>query len=192
MVAVSVRFLTTPMSDESVRYYEPKVFITEADIHARVKELAEKINSEYGNQELTVICLLKGSILFFNDLLKHLKMPVLCEFLGLSSYGSHAQSSGEVKVTLDLGEPLLGKHVLIVEDIVDTGLTLSYTLDYLQMRKPSSLKIATLLFKPDALKVKSLKLDYVGFEIPNRFVVGYGLDYAEKFRGLPYIGVIET
>ena len=180
------------MSDSLVRYYEPTVFIAETDLKVRVKELADKINADYGNQEIIAICTLKGSIVFFSDLIKHLKMPVVCEFLGLSSYGAAAQSSGEVKVTLDLSEPMLGKHVLVVEDIVDTGLTLSYTLEYLGVRKPASLKTVSLLFKPEALKATSLKLDYVGFEIPNRFVVGYGLDYAEKFRALPYIGVIET
>jgi hypoxanthine phosphoribosyltransferase len=173
-----------------VKYYEPEVFLSEAVIQKRVLELAEELNKKYGDQEVTAICTLKGSVVFFKDLLSHLKMPVLCEFLGLSSYGVSSTSSGEVKVTLDLSEPILGKHVLIIEDIVDTGLTLSYTLDYLKMRKPASLETVTLLFKPEALKAPNLKLDYVGFEIPNKFVVGYGLDYAEKFRGLPYIGAI--
>ena len=178
------------MSDE-VKYYEPKVYIPEADIKVRVRELAEKINEEFGNQEVTVICTLKGSIIFFADLIRHLRMPVVCEFLGMSSYGNHTTSTGEVKVTLDLNEPLIGKNVIIVEDIVDSGLTLSYMLDYLKVRKPAVVKSAALLFKPDALKT-SLSIDYVGFQIPNKFVVGYGLDYAEKFRGLPYIGVIES
>ena len=173
-----------------VKYYEPEVYLTEAKIKARVRELADQINAEYGSNEITAICTLKGSIVFFSDLLKHLKMPVVCEFLGLSSYGSQTESSGEVKVTLDLNEPLLGKHVLIIEDIVDSGLTLQYMVDYLGVRKPASLKTAALLFKPEALKVPALKINYLGFEIPNKFVVGYGLDYAEKFRGLPYIGVI--
>ena len=118
-------------------------------------------------------------------------MPVVCEFLGMSSYGNHTTSTGEVKVTLDLNEPLIGKHVIVIEDIVDTGLTLSYIIDYLKMKKPSSIKTAALLFKPEALKAQGLKIDYIGFEIPNHFVVGYGLDYAEKMRALPYIGIIE-
>jgi hypoxanthine phosphoribosyltransferase len=182
------------MSDPStpVKYYEPAVYIAEAHIKTRVRELADKINADYGNQEITAICTLKGSIVFYTDLLRHLKMPVVCEFLGLSSYGAQTHSTGEVKVTLDLNEPLLGKHVLIVEDIVDSGLTLAYMVDYLNVRKPASLKTASLLFKPEALKAPNLKIDYVGFEIPSKFVVGYGLDYAEKFRGLPYIGVIES
>ncbi len=170
----------------------PEVYISEADIKVRVREIAEKINLEYGKQEITVICTLKGSIIYFADLIRHLKMPVVCEFLGLSSYGNHTASSGEVKVTHDLSEPLLGKHVLVVEDIVDTGLTLSYMLSNLRMRKPASLKTTAFLFKPEALKVSDLKIDYIGFEIPNKFVVGYGLDYAEKYRGLPYIGVLNS
>ena len=174
-----------------VKYFEPPVYIAEADIKARVRELAQKINAEYGMQEITAICTLKGGIVFFTDLLRHLKMPVVCEFLGVSSYGNHTESTGEVKVTLDLNEPLSGRHVLVVEDIVDTGLTHSYLQDYLKMKKPASVKTAALLFKPEALKTPDLKIDYIGFEIPNRFVVGYGLDYAEKFRGLPYIGTLE-
>jgi len=178
-------------SNPEVKYFEPPVYLSEADIRARVRELAQKINDEYGNEEITAICTLKGSVVFFTDLLRHLKMPVSCEFLGVSSYGNHTESTGEVKVTLDLNEPLNGRHVLIVEDIVDTGLTLSYLLDYLRAKKPASIRTAALLFKPQALKVKSLQIDFIGFEIPNRFVVGYGLDYAEKFRGLPYIGTLE-
>jgi hypoxanthine phosphoribosyltransferase len=180
------------MSDEnpSVTYFEPPVYISETDIAARVRELAQKINETYGNQEITAICTLKGSVVFYSDLLRHLKMPVVCEFLGVSSYGNHTESTGEVKVTLDLNEPLTGRHVLIIEDIVDTGLTLAYLHSTLKVRNPASLRTAALLFKPEALKTPELKIDYVGFEIPNRFVVGYGLDYAEKFRGLPYIGTL--
>jgi hypoxanthine phosphoribosyltransferase len=156
-----------------------------------VRELAGEINADFGvAEEVTAICTLKGGVVFFADLVRQLKMPVVCEFLGVSSYGQSSSSSGEVKVTLDVSEPLLGKHVLIVEDIADSGLTLSYLQNYLQMRKPASLKTVSLLFKPDALKVEDLKLDYVGFKIANHFVVGYGLDYAEKFRGLPYVGAV--
>ena len=180
------------MSETPVQFHEPKVYISETDIQVRVRELAEKINATYGSQELTLICTLKGSIIFYRDLIKYLKMPVVCEFLGMSSYGNQTETSGEVKVTLDLNEPLIGKHVIIVEDIVDSGLTLSYMLDYLRVKKPASVRSAALLFKPEALKAKGLQIDYIGFEIPNKFVVGYGLDYAQKFRGLPYIGVLES
>jgi hypoxanthine phosphoribosyltransferase len=175
---------------KTVKFFEPPVYISETDIAARVRELAQKINETYGDQEITAICTLKGSVVFYSDLLRHLKMPVVCEFLGVSSYGNHTESTGEVKVTLDLNEPLTGKHVLIVEDIVDTGLTLSYLISYLRVKNPASLRTAALLFKPEALKSPELRIDYIGFEIPNRFVVGYGLDYAEKFRGLPYIGTL--
>jgi len=180
------------MSKSEVKYYEPPVYLSEPEIKARVRELADRINRDYEGKEVTAICTLKGSVVFYTDLLKFLKVPVVCEFLGMSSYGNHTTSTGEVKVTLDLTEPLIGKHVIIIEDIVDSGLTLSYMLEYLRVKKPSSLKTAALLFKPEALKAKDLKIDYIGFEIPNKFVVGYGLDYAEKFRGLPYIGVIEA
>lgn len=179
-------------SSPEPKYFEPPVYISAEQIKAKVEELAAQMNKDYGNQEITAICTLKGSILFYTDILRNLKMPVNCEFLGMSSYGGQTSSSGEVKVTLDLNEALEGKHVLLFEDIVDTGLTLSYVLDYLKVRKPASIKTASLLFKPEALKVKDLQLDYIGFQIPNKFVVGYGLDYSQKFRGLPYIGYLEN
>lgn len=175
-----------------VTYYEPPVYLSAEEIEKRIQELAYQINRDYAGKEIVAICTLKGSVVFYHDLLKKLKMPVHCEFLGTSSYGNQTTSSGEVKVTLDLTEPLVGKDVLIVEDIVDSGLTLSFVLDYLKSRRPASLKTAALLFKPEALKAKDLQLDYIGFKIPNKFVVGFGLDYAEKFRGLPYIGVLEN
>lgn len=178
----------TPSTPE---YFEPPVYLSAKDIQARVVEIARQIDADFGGTELTLICTLKGSIIFYSDLIRSLKVPVVCEFMGLSSYGNQTESSGEVKVTLDLSEPILGKHVLIVEDIVDTGLTLSYMVDMLRARKPASIRTVALLHKPEALKAKDLRIDYVGFQIPNKFVVGYGLDYAEKFRGLPYIGVIE-
>ena len=174
-----------------VKYHEPKAYISAAEISARVREIAEKINAYYGMEELTVICTLKGSVIFFTDLIRHLRMPVVCEFLGTSSYGNQATSSGEIKMTLDVNEPLVGRNVLIVEDIVDTGLTLQYLVNHLKLRNPLSLRTAALLYKPAALKAKDLVIHEIGFEIPNKFVVGYGLDYAEKFRALPYIGVIE-
>ncbi len=178
-------------SSSAVKFSEPPVFLSEETIQSRVRELASEIRQAYGDQEITVICTLKGSVIFFADLIRNLKMDVTCEFLGVSSYGNHTESTGEVKVTLDLHQPLNGKHVLIVEDIVDTGLTLSYMLDYLNAKKPASIRTAALLFKPEALRVKDLRIDHVGFKIPKKFVVGYGLDYAEKYRALPYIGVLE-
>ena len=179
------------MSKPEPRFYEPPTYLSASEIQTRGQELADRINREYEGKEITAICTLKGSIVFFSDLIRNLKIPVTCEFLGVSSYGSQTTSTGEVKVTLDLNEPLHGKHVILIEDIVDTGLTLSFLIDTLKAKRPASLKTATLLFKPEALKAKDIQLNYVGFEIPNKFVVGYGLDYAEKFRGLPYIGVLE-
>lgn len=167
------------------------VYLTEAQIKEKVKELAAQITQEFGEEEITLIGTLKGSFVFLADLARELKMPTTIEFLGVSSYGDQTHSSGEVKFTLDLKAPLNGKNVVLVEDIVDTGLTLSFVLEYLKARKPKKMKTASLLFKKVALKAKNLTIDYVGFEIPNRFVVGYGLDYAEYYRGLPYIGTLD-
>ncbi len=170
---------------------EPKVLIPEVKIQSRVKELGQQINSDYQGKELTLICTLKGSFVFFSDLIRHLEIPMTCEFLGLSSYGNQKVSSGEVKVTLDINEPLQDRHVLIVEDIVDSGLTLKYMLEALSARKPASVRSCALLVKPDSLKTE-VEVDYIGFKIGNEFVVGYGVDYAEKMRGLPYIGYLEN
>jgi len=167
------------------------VFLTEAQIKSKVKEIAAEINKEFGDEEVTLIGTLKGSFVFFADLVRELKMPTRCEFLGVSSYGHQTTSSGEVKVTLDLSASINDKNVILIEDIVDTGLTLSFLLEYLNARKPRKLKTTAFLFKKVALKAKDLTIDYVGFEIPNRFVVGYGLDYAEHYRGLPYIGTLD-
>lgn len=181
------------MSNPStVKYFEPKSLITEKEIELKIKQMADQINADYGQNEITAICTLKGSLIFFSDLLKHLKMPVHCEFFGVSSYGNQMSTSGEVKVTLDLSEPIADKHVIIFEDIVDTGITLAYLVETLERRKPASLRTATFLHKPEAAQVQNLPLNYIGFQIQNQFVVGYGLDYAQKFRGLPYIGVIEN
>ena len=170
---------------------DPKVLIPEVKIQQRVRELAQEINADYGEQEITAICTLKGSFVFFSDVIRHLDMPMTCEFLGLSSYGNEKVSSGEVKVTLDINEPLEGKHVLVFEDIVDTGLTLQYILQSIAARKPASLKVCSLLSKPSKLRTQ-VEVDYVGFAIDDEFVIGYGVDYAERYRGLPYIGYIEN
>lgn len=170
---------------------EPKILIPEVKIQQRVKELADLINHEYQGQEITAICTLKGSFVFFSDLIRHLEIPMTCEFLGLSSYGNKMVSSGEVKVTLDINEPMENRHVIVFEDIVDSGLTLKYIVNSLSARRPASLKTCALLLKPDSLKTP-LEVDYVGFKIGDEFVVGYGIDHAEKYRGLPYIGYIEN
>jgi hypoxanthine phosphoribosyltransferase len=169
---------------------QPKVLIPEVKLQARIAELAQEINQEYRGKEITAVCILKGSFVFFSDVIRHLECPMTCEFLGVSSYGNKMVSSGEVKVTLDINEPLEGKHVIVFEDIVDTGLTLSYIMNMLRARKPASLKSCSLLVKPDNLKTE-IDVDYHGFKIGKEFVVGYGIDFAGKFRGLPYIGYIE-
>ena len=168
----------------------PKILIPELKLQARVTELAKEISEDYRGKEITAICILKGSFIFFSDILRKLDLPVVCEFLGVSSYGNKMVSSGEVKITLDMNEPLENKHVIVFEDIVDSGLTLSYIMNALAARKPASLKCCSLLMKPENMKTE-VDVDYVGFKIGPEFVVGYGVDLAGKFRGLPYIGYIE-
>ncbi len=166
-----------------------KELVSAAKIQARIVELGKEISAAYQGKELTVICVLKGSFIFCADLVRHLSVPVKCEFISCSSYGSAKTSSGEVKLALDIATPLDGQHVLIVEDIVDSGLTLKYLRELFSVRNPASIACAALLQKPEALKV-DVKVEHVGFKIGNEFVVGYGLDYAQKYRELPYIGVL--
>lgn len=168
----------------------PKILIPEVRLQARLAELAQEINNDYRGKDITVICVLKGSFIFFSDLIRKLDLRLTCEFLGVSSYANKMVSSGEVKITLDINEPLENKHVLVVEDIVDSGLTLSYIMNSLRARKPASIKTCSLLFKPESLKT-DIGVDYVGFKVGREFVVGYGIDAAGKHRGLPYIGYIE-
>ena len=167
-----------------------KVLIPEIKLHARIEELAHQISHDFQGKEITAICILKGSFIFFSDLIRKIDLPLTCEFLGLSSYGNKTTSSGEVKVTLDINEPLAGKNVIVIEDIVDSGLTLQYIMNSLSARKPAMLRSCTLLYKPEALKT-DVQVDYYGFKIGSEFVVGYGLDYAGKYRGLPYVGYLE-
>lgn len=169
----------------------PKILIPEATLKQRVQDLASEIEFDYRAKEITAISILKGSFVFFADLIRKINLPLSCEFMGVSSYGDKAASSGEVKVTLDLNEPIQGKHVLLVEDIVDTGITMQYLMNVLKARKPASLRICALLTKPESMQTK-IEIDYVGFKIGKEFVVGYGLDYAGRFRHLPYIGSIEN
>lgn len=167
--------------------------ISETEIQKRVAEIGKDITAKFKNDKdpLVVISVLKGSFVFYSDLIRNIELDFGCEFLGVASYHNSTKSSGEVKVTLDLAVPIEGKNVVIVEDIVDTGLTMQYLLTYLKSRGPKSITTATLLHKPDAAQVKC-PLDYVGFKIGNEFVVGYGLDYQGYFRNLPYIGLIEN
>jgi hypoxanthine phosphoribosyltransferase len=176
-------------SDETLNQ-QPKVLIPEVRLQSRIAELAAEINHDFHGREITAICILKGSFIFFSDLIRRLDVPLTCEFLGVSSYGARMVSSGEVKVTLDVNEPLENRHVIVVEDIVDTGLTLGYIMNALRARKPASLKSVSLLMKPECLKTE-IDVDYLGFKIGKEFVVGYGIDFAGKWRGLPYVGYVE-
>ncbi len=174
----------------SEKMIAPKILIPEVKIQARLEEMAQEIMNDYIGREITAICVLKGSFIFYSDILRKIDLPTNCEFLGVSSYGDKKVSSGEVKVTLDINEPLEGKHVIIFEDIVDSGLTLSYLVNSIRSRRPASLRVCALLMKPDKMRI-DVPVDYVGFKIGNEFVVGYGMDDAGKHRGLPYIGYIE-
>lgn len=166
------------------------VLIPEEEVDRRIEELGRQISEDYAGKSVHLICVLKGSIFFTCELAKRITVPVTLDFMSCSSYGADTKSSGVVKLVKDLDEPLEGKHVIVIEDIVDSGRTLSYLLEILGARKPASLKLCTLLDKPDR-RVTEVKVDYTGFEIPDEFVVGYGLDYAQKYRNLPYIGVVE-
>ena len=167
-----------------------RVLLTEKEVDERINEVAELINRDYEGKHVHLICILKGGVFFTCELAKRLTVPVSMDFMSVSSYGSGTVSSGVVRIIKDLDEPLEGKHVLIVEDIIDSGRTLSYLLEILAKRGPKSMRLCTLLDKPER-RVRDVKVDYVGFNIPDEFVVGYGLDYAQKYRNLPYIGVVE-
>jgi hypoxanthine phosphoribosyltransferase len=179
-----------PTSNDQTEQLKPKILIPEVKLQARLTELADEIHHDYRGKEIVAVCILKGSFIFFSDLIRKIDLPMTCEFLGVSSYGNKMVSSGEVKVTLDINEPLENKHVIVFEDIVDSGLTLSYIMSALKQRKPATIKSCSLLFKPESLKTE-IAVDYMGFKIGNEFVVGYGIDYAGKFRGLPYVGYVE-
>ncbi len=167
------------------------VLISEADVDARIEELGKKISEDYAGKQVHLICVLKGSVFFMCELAKRISVPVSMDFMSVSSYGDGTASSGVVRIVKDLDETLEGKDVLVIEDIIDSGRTLSYLLEVLAKRRPNSMKLCTLLDKPDR-RVCEVNVDYVGFEIPDEFVVGYGLDYAQKYRNLPYIGVVEV
>ncbi len=166
------------------------VLISEEDVDRRIQEIGEQISRDYEGRQIHLVCVLKGGSFFMCELAKRISVPVSLDFMSVSSYGSETKSSGVVKIVKDLDEPLTGKDVLVVEDIVDSGRTLSYLMEMLMDRKPASLSLCTLLDKPDR-RVREVKVDYTGFQIPDEFVVGYGLDYDQKYRNLPYIGVVE-
>jgi hypoxanthine phosphoribosyltransferase len=173
------------MIDPSLR-----VLISSEQIQSRIKELGEQISKDYPEGQLHMICILKGACFFMTDLARALKRDVFLDFMGISTYGKGKTTSGEVKVTKDLDISLEGADVVIVEDIVDSGVTLNYLLHVLEQRKPRSIRIAALLDKPER-RLRPVHVNYVGFEIPDRFVVGYGLDYSEKFRNLDAICVLD-
>ncbi|MFD1441007.1 MULTISPECIES: hypoxanthine phosphoribosyltransferase [Lacticaseibacillus] len=167
-----------------------KVLYSKQDIDAIIKRLAGEISRDYAGKNPLVVCILKGAIMFMTDLVRELDEYVELDFMDVSSYGNATESSGEVKVIKDLDTSVAGRDVLIVEDIVDTGRTLSYLIKIFKTRDAKSIKVCTLMDKPDR-RIKTVEADYVGTQVPNEFVVGYGLDYAERYRNLPYIGVLK-
>ena len=166
------------------------VLFSEEEVDARIRQMGEQISRDYEGREVHLICVLKGGSFFMCELAKRITVPVFLDFMSVSSYGSETKSSGVVKIVKDLDAPLKGKDVIVVEDIVDTGHTLSYLLERLKGREPASLRLCTLLDKPDRREVE-VPVDYTGFVIPDKFIVGYGLDYDQKYRNLPYIGTVE-
>ena len=167
-----------------------KVRISEEEVNVRIAEIAAQISEDYKGEEILAVGILRGGVYFCTELTKRITVPVILDFIEASSYGDSTQSSGEVRITKDLIEDIAGKNVIVVEDIVDTGRTLSLLLENLRKRNPKSLKLCTLLDKPER-RVVEVSVDYNGFQIPNEFVVGYGMDYAQRYRNLPYIGTVE-
>lgn len=166
------------------------ILVDEEALQLKIKELGEQITKDYQRKELLVVCILKGAVMFVSDLIKRIDLPLEIDFMAISSYGNSTKSSGIVRIIKDLNEDIKGKHILIVEDIIDSGLTLSYLIDNLKSREPASVAICTLLDKPDNRKTE-IDIVYTGFVVPDEFVVGYGLDYAEKYRNLPFIAVLK-
>ena len=165
------------------------VLKSENEVDVRIKEMGEQISRDYAGKQIHMICVLKGGSFFMCELAKRITVPVSLDFMSVSSYGSDTKSSGVVKIVKDLDESIQGKDVLVVEDIIDSGRTLSYLMEMLRDRQPASLRLCTLLDKPDR-RVVDVDVNYTGFQIPDEFVVGYGLDYNQRYRNLPYIGVI--
>ena len=167
-----------------------RVLIPEEKVDERIRELGKKISEDYAGKQIHLICVLKGGVFFMCELAKRITVPVTMDFMCVGSYGDGTKSSGVVRIAKDLDETIENKEVLIVEDIVDSGHTLYYLMDVMKKRNPASIRLCTLLDKPER-REKDVKADYSGFEVPDEFIVGYGLDYAQKYRNLPYIGVVE-
>jgi hypoxanthine phosphoribosyltransferase len=166
------------------------ILISMEEVQAKVKDLGAAISRDYAGKEILMIGVLRGAVIFMADLARAIDVPVAIDFMAVSSYGSSTSTSGVVRILKDLDESVEGRHLLIVEDIIDSGLTLNYLLDNLKSRNPASVKLCTLLSKPERRKM-DVPVDYIGFTVPDEFVVGYGLDYAEKYRNLPYIAVLK-
>ena len=167
-----------------------EILIDEETLQRRIAELGEEVSADYAGRDLLLVGVLKGAVFFMSDLMRRLTIPCEIDFMAISSYGAATDSSGVVRILKDLDINIEGRHVLVVEDIIDSGLTLSYLLRNLESREPASLEICALLTKPDRREIE-VPVRYVGFEIPNRFVIGYGLDFAERYRNLPYVGVLD-
>lgn len=167
-----------------------EILFTEEQLKSRVNEIARQIEADYAGREIMLISVLRGSFIFMADLCRAIRLPCTLDFMSVSSYGAGTTSSGQVQITKDLSEDITGRHVIVVEDILDSGNTLSYLLNILEHRHPASVRLCTLLDKPER-RTKPVDLHYRGFTIPDAFVVGYGLDYAEHYRGLPYIGILK-
>lgn len=167
-----------------------RVMLTEEEVDAKINEIGKKISEDYAGKQVHLICVLRGGSFFMCELAKRITVPVSLDFMSVSSYGGDTKSSGVVKIVKDLDDPLKDKHVIVVEDIVDSGRTLSYLMELLEQRGPKSLALCTLLDKPER-RVVDVNVDYTGFQIPDEFVVGYGLDYDQRYRNLPYIGIVE-
>ena len=167
-----------------------KVLLSEEQLSQKIAELGEEISKDYQGKEIVAICVLKGAILFMADLARAVKVPMALDFMAVSSYGNGTSTSGTVRILKDVDNSIEGKHVLVVEDIIDSGVTLKYLLKNLKSRKPASIKLCTLLNKPERRRVE-VDIDYCGFTVPDYFLVGYGLDYAEKYRNLPFIGILK-
>jgi hypoxanthine phosphoribosyltransferase len=166
-----------------------EILVQPDDLKQKVREIGQQISADYAGKDLLLVCVLKGAVFFLADLMRHIEIPCEVDFMAVSSYGSETDSSGVVRILKDLDRPIAGRDVLIIEDIVDSGLTLQYLMRNLGSRKPASLEVCALLTKPDRRKVE-LPTRYVGFEIPDKFAIGYGLDVAERYRNLPYVAAL--
>ena len=167
-----------------------RVLLSEEEVDARIRQIAAKISKDYAGKEIHMICVLKGGVFFTCELAKRITVPVTIDFMCVSSYGASTVSSGKITIKKDLEESIEGRNVIVIEDIIDTGRTLRYLLDDLSTRGPKSLKLCAMLDKPDR-RITDVAVDYTGFEIPDEFVVGYGLDYDQRYRNLPYIGILD-